>query len=465
MDRMHSLADAILQEDFERVQTYLRYQADVNEIDQYGFRPLIEAAIVNNTQIAQYLLDHGAEPNQQDVTGGSALQWASENNNVALARILLKHGANPNLANFSGQSPLVMPLLRQQDEMKTVLLQAGANLVFAQDFINTKLLGHIFELVGTAEIVDPYNQFIEVDFEGFFLEVTLGLIADSLRQFQNHFAARTWRRYMGVVQFIVQTVERASALIRYQQYRVDRSQYQSQIDELISQEPLIIPVGYEGHAITFIKYGEYWVKCDRREDSRLYDNVMIYRIANLAACQSSLIKKLIYTKNDSQFINHDLDQRLQLIPFTELQVEAQMSGNCSWANVEAVIPAVFFLVLMQLGMETNSISFSKTTALKFFHLWREWNKERALQFCIQRFQESDKIRKACHAEVLASILFQRCDGQQLADKERINSILSLLLHSPYEYILKNYLRIYYYEQPTEEGKRFAELLKKYGYLK
>ena len=127
----------------------------------------------------------------------------------------------------------------------------------------------MFELIGTATIIDPHNQFVDVDFEGFFLEVTIGLISDSLAQFQNHFAARQLRRYSGLAQFIVEIMQRASQLIKYQQYRVDIRKYQSNIDTLIQQEPLLIPVGYEGHAITFIKRGDIWVKCDRREDSRL----------------------------------------------------------------------------------------------------------------------------------------------------------------------------------------------------
>ena len=44
------------------------------------------------------------------------------------------------------------------------------------------------------------------------------------------------------------------------------------------EDLLIIPVGYEGHAITFVRLGNIWVKCDRREDSRLYDNVVFYQM-------------------------------------------------------------------------------------------------------------------------------------------------------------------------------------------
>ncbi len=461
---MVTLADAILQEEMDDIRQLIRYGDDVNQIDEYGFTPLIEAAIVDNIEISKLLLSQGADPNKQDVTGGTALQWAVENNNSKLCKLLLAHQANPNAYNFSGQPVLVMPILRQQSELRQLLVRAGADQVFAQDYINTKLLGHMFELVGTATIIDPKNQFVEVDFEGFYLEITIGLISESLAQFQNHFAARQLRRYAGLSQFIVEIMQRASQLIKYQQYRVDVKKFKSQIDTIVRQEPVLIPVGYEGHAITFIKRGDIWVKCDRREDSRLYDNVMYYRIRNQKEASSELIHRLIYKKQSNEFINEELDQRLGLIPITELKVEAQISGNCSWANVEASIPALFFLVMMQMSNDSQAIAYYKTLALNYFHRWREWNKDRALQFCIQSYHQGDAIRKACKAEILAAILFQRCDMDNPADRVRIDSILSVLIKSPYEYILHNYLRIYYYETYTQEGKRFSELLKKNGFM-
>jgi len=460
---MLTLADAILQENMNAVRQILQYGADVNEIDEYGFTPLIETAIIDNIELTRLILSQGADPNKQDVTGGTALQWASENNNLPLCQLLLEHRANPNAYNFSGQPVLVMPTLRRQTKLRQLLIGAGAEEVFAQDYINTKLLGHMFELVGMADIIDPQNQFVDVDFEGFYLEVTLGLISESLSQFQNHFAARQLRRYAGLSQYIVETMQRSSQLIKYQQYRTDISKYQPQINLNIQKQPVLIPVGYEGHAITFIKRGDIWVKCDRREDSRLYDNIMFYRIRNMENANTDFVKSLIYQRQDSAFINNELDRILGLEPVTELKIEAQISGNCSWANVEACIPALFFLVLMQMSQDTQALAHYKSLSLNYFHRWREWNKDRSLHYCIQSYRESDAIRKASKAEILAAILFQRCKVNNTGDNERIELILSLLLNSPYEYILQNYLRVYYFESYTEEGKQFFNLLKEHGY--
>lgn len=460
---MPSLTNAIIEEDIHSVMQLLRYSNEINLLDEYGFTPLIEAAIVDNVEISKLLLDNNASPNLQDVTGGTALHWAVENHNLQLCKLLLNSGANPNAHNLAGQPVLVMALLRRQQDLKDLLIKHGADLRFAQDYINTKLIGHIFELVGNAAIISPTNEIVEVDFEGFYLEITLGLVADSLHKFQNHFAARQLRRYAGISTFIVNVLLRASQLIKYQQYRVDISKYQSEINTIINQEPVIIPVGYEGHAITFIRYGNLWVKCDRREDSRLYDNVMVYQVTNPQNLTTELINDLIYQKQTHDFINTELDELLGLKPITEIKVDAQISGNCSWANVEAVIPALFFLVMMEISKGEESVVYNKTLALNFFNRWREWSKGRLLNYCLQSYEEGNAIRKACKAEIMAAILYERCDFDNPADHARIELILSILLDSPYEYLLRNYLRTYYYEGYTEEGKKFAEMLKTYGF--
>jgi hypothetical protein len=460
---MTSLANAILEEKLEQIYVYLQNRVDVNELDEYGFTPLIEAAIADNTEIAKLLLGYGADPNLQDMTGGTALHWAAENNNMTLARLLLKRGANPNAYTFAGQPVMTMPLLRGQQPFKKLLQNAGANLTFTQDYVNAKLLGHMFELVGTADILDPNKHFVELNFEGFYLEFSLAMIAESLYQFKNNFGSRQVRRYEKYTGLIVDVINRAASLAKYQQYRVDISKHDDVINTLLQQEPLLIPVGYEGHAITFIKAGNVLVKCDRREESRLYDNIVFYFIENLQEMSVDFIKNLIYVKQSSEYINEGLPAILQLKPITELKVTAQISGNCSWANVEASIPALFFLLFSEAKDFHEAMSKYKNMAISFFQQWREWNKTRALDFCIQSFKESDPIRKACKAEILAAILFQSCKDNQREDADRIQSILDILATPQYEYVIQNYIKVYCYEDLGEEGKNFLSILKKYGY--
>ncbi len=462
---MRSLADEIINESIENVAAILRYGTDVNQIDEYGFTPLVEAAIADNIEIIKLLITHGADVNLPDTTGHTALHWAAENNNLEIAALLLKQNANPNAYTFSGQPVLVMPFLRNQEALKKLLLKMGADLSFTQDYVNAKLLGHIFELVGTANIVDPQNNYVEIDFEGFYLEVSLRIIAESLTQFQNHFAARKLRRYSEISKNIIEVIDRSAKLIKYQHYRINLQNYVDEIDELIDKDPILIPVGYEGHAITFVKMGTIFAKCDRREDSRLYDNIVFYQMTRQRNFNQQLIKHILFEKKSSEFVNEELPEELGLKPVTELKIEAQISGNCSWANVEATIPTLFFLLLMYTQNNPNNISEYKSIALNFFHQWSEWNKNRALHFCIESFNNGDSIRNVCKAEILAAILFQRCRYENFSDRERIESILGILFRPAYQHILDNYIKTYCYESQSEEGKAFKELLARYGYVK
>lgn len=459
-----SLADAIIDENESAVRAILQLGVDLNQIDEYGFTPLIEAAIADNMEVARLLIQYGADVNLQDATGGTALGWAAENNNVALAESLLQARANANAYTFAGQPVLTMPLLRNQTPMKKLLQKHGADLTFTQDYINTKLLGHIYELVGTADIIDPKNTFVEIDFEGFYLEFSLGVICNALAQFQNHFAARKLRRFSEITQVVIQSLERAAYLIKFQQYRINLDDHVQAIDQVIPNEPLLIPIGYEGHAITFVKLGNILAKCDRREDSRLYDNIVFYQIGQPQKFTQAFTKNLLYQKKSDEFVNDYLPRMLDLRPITELKIEAQISGNCSWANVEAAIPTIFFLLLMHSDSSQTHISNYKNMALNYFQQWREWNKDRTLQFCIQSFRDGDTIRNACRAEILGAILFQRCRYSQPADRERIESIMSILTLPQYEHILQNYVKSYCYESISEEGKAFAQMLRTYGFL-
>jgi hypothetical protein len=460
---MQTLADAIIEENIDRVIEYLRYGTDVNTLDEYGFTPLIEAAIADNYDLVKLLIEYGADVRLQDLTGGTALHWAAENNNSKIAQLLLEQGADPNAYTFAGQPVLVLPLLRQQQPLKKLLIKYKANIEFAQDYINAKLLGHMFELVGTADIIDLKNNFVEIDFEGFYLEFSLAIIAESLDQFKNHFAARELRRYTQFTETIVRAINRAARLIQLQQYRVDTKKHLAEIGALMNHEPLIIPVGYEGHAITFIKFGTVLVKCDRREDSRLYDNVMFYNVGNAERFTAQFIYDLIYQKQSGEFINSELHHILQLQPITQIKVAAQISGNCSWANVEACIPAVFFLLFSQHQDFQQHVSRYKNIALNYFQQWREWNKSRALNFCIQSFKSADILRKACKAELLAAILFQACRDGERENLARIESIMEILNTPDYKYILQNYVKTYCYEDMSEEGVKFLRMLKNNGY--
>lgn len=456
-----TLTDEILKGKKDSVEQLINSGADVNQIDMYGFTPLIEAAIANNADIADLLLTHGADVNKKDLTGGTALQWAVESYNMNLCRRLLQEGADPNAYTKSSQPILIQPLLRRQHDLKELLYQAGADLKFAQDYINTKLLGHRFELVGRVDIVDSKNMFIEMNFEGFILEFTVSIIQDSLIYFRNNFSSRNIRSHFGQIQVIIDAFDMASEMLKYQQHLININAYQERLNFFAQQEFLLLPVGYEGHAITFIKCGNLFAKCDRGENSLRNPCVAIYKLGKPQVFNADFLKYLLYQRQNKQFVCEGIEHVLGLELLTDLPMPSQLTGNCSWANVEAAVPT--FLLMQWLDKNEAEIMADiqhyQQCALAIYKQWLNWDKDWALNQAIESFHEASPARKASKAAVLAAVLFQTCRYTVPEDLERSDKILSVLATPEYEYILEGYTKVY---KDTAVGKNLLELIDLYS---
>jgi hypothetical protein len=455
-----SLANEIIYGTKESVARMIDAGADVNEVDEYGFRPLIEAAIMDNTDIAALLLANGADVDHPDVTGRTALHWASDNHNVPLCKLLLEHKANPNAYTESAQAILVYPLLRKQQTIKKLLYQHGADLNFAQDFINAKLLSHRYQLQGQVDIVNPAGRFIELDMEGFFLECTLSIVQNSLERYRNNFAARHLRDYFDYLGQIIDSFSIASELLKYQRYTIDIQQhhYADKIADLLRRNLLLLPLAYEGHAVTFIKYDNLLVRCDRGAYSKVEGSVVFYQVNRLHRLSADFIQEILYRPQSEAVINDGIKAALDLTPLTRLPLPSQITGNCSWANVEASIPAMLFLLMLKKKNSASEIAGYKKAAMAFYRQWLEWDKDRALEECLQSFQHANKARKASKAAMLGAVLTQQCNYDNPKDIERAEKILPALTLPAYQYVLKSYLEIYWHRRRTPAGKNLMQIL-------
>ena len=439
----------------------LQTEPELNVIDEYGYTPLIQAAIINSASKTKILLNAGAKVDFTDLTGRTALFWAADNDNLELCDLLLKHNANPNAYSSGGQPLLVMPLMKKQQAVKKLLVASGAKLDFAQDFLNTKLIGHSFELEGRVDIVDTKNTFIEVELEGFYLRFTLEIIASSLIDFKKSFGAKKMRKYFTYLDKIINALQTAIELIRLQHYLTDIKQFLDKINSLLDNELIIIPISFGGHAITLIKFKDWFIRCDRGEFGRDHGTVIYYDMQYSTRLTKSFYRELIYKRQYPEYINAGLINYLGLQPKKTLGLPIQKTGNCSWANVEAVIPAITAMLLLEERGNNNQKN-CEDEALFFYHEWREWNKTRSLDFCIQSINESGLARKISKAALLASILFQACDYDNQKDRQKSNKILAVLSQPDYIQILKCYAKTFSKEKDNILWKNFYNYLEDVG---
>ncbi len=445
-----SLSKLIIYGNADQLARAVRYAPDqLNLIDEYGYTPLIQTAIVNDPVKTQILLAAGAEVDMPDLTGRTALFWAADNQNLELCQLLLQHKANPNAYSSGGQPILVMPMMKGAHQIVDLLQQQGAKISFAQDFLNAKLIGHSFELEGRIDIVDTDNTYIEVELEGFYLQFTVSIIANLIYEFKNHFAARIYRKEHNHLSTIVTALHNAARLLEKQNYLIKIDNYQRQINGWLAANPLILPVAFDGHAIVLIKIDDYLIRCDRGAFGAEHGAIIFYHINKASKFDKQLCYDLLYKRQGREFIDQALIHRLGLQPEFTLDVALQTVGNCSWANVEAVLPSLLLACKMQQldGYATHSIASAelaqaKQEVLSLHQYWLAWHRERELLFCIQSMDNASLTRQTTKAALLMAILVQTCQADAKIDQVKIDKIIKVLSFPRFHPAITSYVKVF-----------------------
>ncbi len=457
-----SLSKAILFETPEKVHALIRAGADVHEKDPYGLTPLIEATLKEDLGIAQALLEHGAKVDQQDISGQTALQWAVNRYQNSFCELFLEAGANPNHHSADGQPLLVNPLLREQSDLLQLLKDYGAIVQPTHDFIEAKLMGHRYELKGRAKILNAKNRFVTFDLEGFYLEFTVGLLLKSLDDFMKSPMGDRFKAYAAVLLQVRKAFRNAATIIPEKYLKKD-SAHNTDLIQTVMKEPLVlIPVSYEGHAISFVRYGHYLAKCDRGV-KHIVDTVVIHKVGKPAILNPDFLSDLMFTNKSNDYILNTLKQILEWEPMSTLPARYQLSGNCSWANIEAAVPAMMFLLMFGGNWKAlGEVGALKKSVMDFYDAWIAWDQNRALERCISELKVADPKRQASLASLLAFVLFQRCRASRPLEVERAKKILAVLQMPSCAYILKSYMRVYHTKAAASIGQNFIELLKTCG---
>lgn len=448
-----TIANDIISRRMPDFDAYIRDGGSLDDIDEYGFTPLIECAITRQLKTAEQLIARKVDVNKADVTGRTPLHWAVDNNDLELTRLLLAYGASPNAYTQSGLSVLVYPVLRGQNTLKQLLYHHGAKLDFALDFINAKLLGHRFELQGDVDILNAEGEFIELDYEGFILEFTVAIVKDSLRRFTSSYSTRHLRDSFPLIHTIMDAFSDAAELLQLQHQPMLLDKHIKRIGELLKAPLLILPAASRGHAICFVRFNQWWAKIDRGENSLTEGSVTVYKITRPDQFNVPFLQDFLYKKQNRRYFHQVINQQLGLLPMMQMPIASQSSGNCSWANVQAVLPVAFAMQELK-----NPEDYSMNSALSLNEEWVEWDKDRALDECIARFYVASPERKASIAAQLAAVLFQACDHGNRQHLQRAEKIVNILILPDYYYVLNSYLDEYCIKRLTKKGNNLLKLL-------
>jgi hypothetical protein len=250
----------------------------------------------------------------------------------------------------------------------------------------------------------------------------------------------------------------ASQLLQLQHHVNLSKEDLENLESWIHSPLLILPAASRGHAMCFVRYHNWWAKIDRGENSLKEGSVNIYEITRPEAFTVSFLRDFLYKKQSRNYFHAQINQKLGLNPIAQIPISSQITGNCSWANIQAAVPTAFALQgLYQTGQ------LDSPHALEVYDNWVEWDKDRALDECVHRFYLANPLRKASLASMLGAVLFQACDYGKVHHVKRAEKIMTILALPEYYYILKSYLDIYCLPKLTRKGNNLLKLLDDCGF--
>lgn len=127
---------AVYNEDALLVERLLAAGAEPDVVNDYGSRPMLEAAKAGNIEILRLLLAAGADVESANAEGQTALMTVARSDNVEAAQLLLAQGAEVNAReNWKEQTALIWAAAQGQPEMVAALIAAGAD-VDARSSVN-----------------------------------------------------------------------------------------------------------------------------------------------------------------------------------------------------------------------------------------------------------------------------------------------------------------------------------------
>ncbi len=124
------LSDAVIHNNYVRVKELLESDkpVNINAHDRDNKTPLMLAAELGHSEIAQYLIEHGkSQIDLQDQYKRTALIYAVIHERYDIVQTLLKYGASTNSKDWFGKTPLLHAIDKNNKDIVLLLLQHKAD--------------------------------------------------------------------------------------------------------------------------------------------------------------------------------------------------------------------------------------------------------------------------------------------------------------------------------------------------
>ena len=128
-EKMSVLCEAAEEGSISRCRQLLAAGSDVEERDEDGFTPLLNAAYFGHTEVCELLLEKGkANIEETDSLGNTALNQAADEGDASTVALLLSKGARVDTRDKNGFTPLLAAAQKGHTEVCELLLDNGSDL-------------------------------------------------------------------------------------------------------------------------------------------------------------------------------------------------------------------------------------------------------------------------------------------------------------------------------------------------
>jgi len=122
-----SLAEEAESGDDNSLSSWIREGVNPNEIDRYGYTPLLNACVLGRFNAASELIKNGADVNKKGPFGFTPLHAAAQNGHREVVALLLKNNADINAQNDDLDTPMHLAIRAVRIEIVYMLVRCGGN--------------------------------------------------------------------------------------------------------------------------------------------------------------------------------------------------------------------------------------------------------------------------------------------------------------------------------------------------
>lgn len=122
-----SLAEEAESGDEVSVSAWIKDGVDPDELDKYGYTPILNAAAMGRLQAVESLISSGADVNRPGPFGFTPLHAAAQNGHREVVAVLLKAGSDVNSQNDDMDTAMHLALRAMHIEIVNMLLRNGGS--------------------------------------------------------------------------------------------------------------------------------------------------------------------------------------------------------------------------------------------------------------------------------------------------------------------------------------------------